>query len=86
MPLHLSDSSEAVKRRCLDLSRRWKHHYLSCEHLFLACCIEDHACEEWLAGRGFSIDDFEEHILDLVPTGDDKPIWDGIPESPCCGR
>lgn len=82
MPLHLSDASESVKRRALDLSRRWKHHYLSCEHLFLACCIEDHACEEWLSGRGFSIDDFEEHILDLVPTGDDKPIWDGIPESP----
>jgi ATP-dependent Clp protease ATP-binding subunit ClpC len=82
MPLHLSDSSEAVKRRSLDLSRRWKHHYLSCEHIFLACCIEDHACEEWLSGRGFSIDDFEEHILDLVPSGDDKPIWDGIPESP----
>ena len=82
MPLHLSDNAEAVKRRSLDLSRRWKHHYLSCEHLFLACCIEDHACEEWLSGRGFSIDDFEEHILDLVPTGDDKPIWDGIPESP----
>lgn len=82
MPLHLSDAAEAVKRRALDLSRRWKHHYLSCEHLFLACCIEDHACEEWLSGRGFSIDDFEEHILDLVPTGDDKPIWEGIPESP----
>jgi ATP-dependent Clp protease ATP-binding subunit ClpC len=82
MALHLSDSSESVKRRSMDLSRRWKHHYLSCEHLFLACCIEDHACEEWLTGRGFSIDDFEEHILDLVPTGDDKPIWEGIPESP----
>ena len=82
MPLHLSDSSEAVKKRALDLSRRWKHHYLSCEHLFLACCIEDHTCEEWLSNRGYSIDDFEEHILDLVPTGDDKPIWDGIPESP----
>jgi ATP-dependent Clp protease ATP-binding subunit ClpC len=82
MALHLSESSEAVKRRGMDLSRRWKHHYLSCEHLFLACCIEDSSCEEWLSGRGFSIDDFEEHILDLVPTGDDKPIWDGIPESP----
>lgn len=82
MALHLSESSESVKRRSLDLSRRWKHHYLSCEHLFLACCIEDTACEEWLSGRGFSIDDFEEHILDLVPTGDDKPIWEGVPESP----
>ena len=82
MPLHLSDTAEGVKRRAQDLSRRWKHHYLSCEHLFLACCIEDRACEEWLAGRGFSIDEFEEHTLDLVPSGDEKPIWDGIPESP----
>lgn len=82
MALHLSDGAEAVKRRAIDLSRRWKHHYLSCEHLFLACCIEDRACEDWLSGRGFSIDEFEEQILDLVPTGDDRPIWDGLPESP----
>ena len=82
MPLHLSDTAESVKRRAMDLSRRWKHHYLSCEHLFLACCIEDKTCEDWLSGRGFSIDEFEEHILDFVPTGDDKPIWEGVPESP----
>ena len=82
MPLHLSETAEVVKRRAMDLSRRWKHHYLSCEHLFLACCIEDKGCEDWLSGRGFSIDEFEEHILDFVPTGDDKPIWEGVPESP----
>lgn len=82
MPLHLSDSSESVKRRCVDLSRRWKHHYLSCEHLFLACCIEDPACERWLTDQGMTIDDFEEEILELVPMGDNNPIWEGLPESP----
>lgn len=82
MALHLSDTSERVKARARDLSAKWKHHYLSCEHYFLACCIEDPHCESWLAEQGFSIDEFEEHILDLVPVGDDKPIWEGIPESP----
>jgi ATP-dependent Clp protease ATP-binding subunit ClpC len=82
MALHLSDTAERVKARARDLSAKWKHHYLSCEHFFLACCIEDPGCEGWLAEQGFSIDEFEEHVLDLVPVGDDKPIWDGIPESP----
>ena len=82
MPLHLSDSSERVKARAQDLSAKWKHHYLSCEHFFLACCIEDPRCENWLAEHGFSIDEFEERVLELVPVGDDKPIWEGIPESP----
>lgn len=82
MPLHLSEQSELVRRRALDLTRRWKHHYLSCEHIFLGCCIEDRVCEQWLADRGFSIDDFEEHILDIVPTGDNNPIWEGVPETP----
>ena len=82
MPLHLSDTSETVKARARDLSKRWKHHYLSCEHFFLACCIEDSGCEGWLNDQGFSIDEFEEAIIDLVPIGDDKPIWEGMPESP----
>jgi ATP-dependent Clp protease ATP-binding subunit ClpC len=82
MALHLSESAERAKARARDLSSKWKHHYLSCEHLFLACCIEDAGCEGWLAEQGFSIDEFEEQVLDLVPLGDDKPIWDGIPESP----
>lgn len=82
MPLHLSENSEAVKARARDLSARWKHHYLSCEHYFLACCIEDSGCEGWLNDKGLSIDEFEEAVLDLVPVGDDKPIWDGVPESP----
>lgn len=82
MGLHLSETSELVKSRAVDLSRRWKHNYLSCEHYFLACCIEDQSCEDWLKGRGFSIEEFEEHILDLVPVGDDNPLWEGMPESP----
>ena len=82
MPLHLSETSEKVKARAQDLSAKWKHHYLSCEHFFLACCIEDPRCENWLAEHGFSIDEFEERVLELVPVGDDKPIWEGIPESP----
>ena len=49
MPLHLSETSEKVKVRAQDLSAKWKHHYLSCEHFFLACCIEDPRCENWLA-------------------------------------
>lgn len=82
MPLHFSDSAEAVKARAKDLSRRWKHHFLSCEHFFLACCIEDSRCENWLSDQGFSIEEFEEAVLDLVPIGDDKPAWEGLPESP----
>lgn len=82
MALHLSESAESVKARAADLSRRWKHHYISCEHIFLACCIEDSGCEGWLNDQGFSIEEFEEAIIDLVPMGDDKPIWDGLPESP----
>lgn len=82
MALHLSESSEHVKARARDLSRRWKHHYLSCEHYFLACCIEDSGCEGWLNDQGFSIEEFEEAVIELVPLGDDKPIWEGVPESP----
>lgn len=82
MALHLSETSEAVKARAFDLSSRWKHHYLSTEHYFLACCIEDSACEAWLVEQGFSIEEFEESVLDLVPIGDAKPIWEGVPESP----
>ena len=82
MGLHLSESSEAVKVRARDLSARWKHHYLSCEHYFLACCIEDSDCEHWLSAQGLSIEEFEEQVLELVPTGDDKPPWKGVPESP----
>lgn len=82
MALHLSETAERVKVRARDLSAKWKHHYLSCEHFFLACCIEDPRCENWLAERGLSIDEFEEQVLELVPVGDDKPIWEGVPESP----
>lgn len=82
MPLHYSDTSEAVRARAKDLSRRWKHHFLSCEHLFLACCIEDSGCEGWLSDHGFSIEEFEESVVDLVPVGDDRPLWEGMPESP----
>jgi len=82
MALHFSESAEAVKTRARDLSTRWRHQYLSCEHYFLACCIEDPECEGWLNEQGFSIEEFEEFILDLVPLGDEKPIWEGMPESP----
>lgn len=82
MPLHFSETSDAVKARAKDLSRRWKHHFLSCEHYFLACCIEDSGCEGWLTDHGFSIEEFEEAVIDLVPVGDDRPLWEGLPESP----
>ncbi len=48
----------------------------------MACCIEDRACEQWLSSKGLSIDELEEAILEIVPTGDDRPIWEGMPESP----
>jgi ATP-dependent Clp protease ATP-binding subunit ClpC len=80
--LHYSANAEAVEARASDLSARWKHHYLSCEHYFLACCIEDSGCEGWLNDRGFSIEEFEESIIELVPLGDDKPIWSGVPKTP----
>ena len=82
MALHFSKESEICKSRARDLSLRWKHHFLSCEHIFLACCIEDPKCETWLSDQGFSIEEFEECILDLIPLGDDTPIWNGMPESP----
>ncbi|MGE0493841.1 MAG: ATP-dependent Clp protease ATP-binding subunit [Vulcanimicrobiota bacterium] len=82
MALHLSDTSEQVKRRAMDLTRKWKHFFLSTEHYLCAACIEDPGCERWLTGQGLSIEDFEEAVLKLVPEGDETPIWEGIPESP----
>ena len=82
MALHLSDTSEQVKRRAIDLTRKWKHFFLSTEHYLCAACIEDPGCERWLTGQGLSIEDFEEAVLKLVPEGDETPIWEGIPESP----
>ncbi len=71
-----------MKQRAVDLTRKWKHFWLSTEHFFLAACIEDPECERFLQRKGMTIEDFEESVLKLLPEGDDTPIWEGIPESP----
>lgn len=82
MALHWSKSSEEVKTLAADLSRRWKHHYLSTEHFFYACCQVDGDCSRWLSRRGFQLPALEEEILRWVPEGDEVPIWEGMIESP----
>ena len=82
MALHWSERGEEVKKLAGDLSKRWKHHYLSTEHYFYACCQVDGECSRWLSRRGFSLATLEEDILRWVPEGDEVPIWDGMVESP----
>ena len=82
MALHWSQSSEEVKKFAAELSKRWKHHYLSTEHYLYACCQLDGECSRWLSRRGYQLPGLEEEILRWVPEGDEVPIWEGMIESP----
>lgn len=82
MPLHFSQASEKVRSLAAELSRRWKHHYLSTEHYFAAACRLDPAVSGALGRHGVTVEDLEAGILELVPEGDDRPLWEGMPESP----
>ncbi|HXE72331.1 MAG TPA: ATP-dependent Clp protease ATP-binding subunit, partial [Candidatus Nitrosotenuis sp.] len=80
--LHLSPASEQVKAAAIELCRQWRHHFLGVEHLFAAACRLDPACSASLSRRGLACESLEEQILDLEPPGDERPIWEGIPETP----
>jgi ATP-dependent Clp protease ATP-binding subunit ClpC len=82
MPLNPSENTERVRAQAIDLSRAWRHHYLGIEHLFAAACRLDGACGAALSGAGIPVSELEEAILELVPLGDEAPLWDGIPETP----
>ncbi|NMA28932.1 MAG: ATP-dependent Clp protease ATP-binding subunit [Burkholderiales bacterium] len=82
MPLNPSENTERVRAQAIDLSRAWRHHYLGIEHLFTAACRLDGACGAALSGVGIPVSEMEEAILELVPLGDETPLWDGIPETP----
>ena len=82
MPLHWSEASEEIKTTAIEISKRWKHHYLSTEHYLHSLCRVNSNCQEWLRRRGLSVAELEEDILRLVPEGDEVPLWEGINESP----
>jgi len=82
MPLNPSENTERVRAQAIDLSRAWRHHYLGIEHMFAAACRLDGTCGAALGGVGVPVSDLEAGILELVPPGDDIPLWDGIPETP----
>ncbi len=82
MGLHFSDTAERARVQATEVSKRWKHHYLSTEHWLYACCSADPACRSWLARRGLSLDQLEEEILKNVPEGDEVAPWEGMVESP----
>ncbi len=82
MPLNPSENTERVRAQAIDLSRAWRHHYLGIEHLFAAACRLDGACGATLGGFGVPVSELEEGILELVPPGDETPLWEGVPESP----
>ncbi len=82
MALHWSQGAEEVKKAAVELSKRWKHHYLSTEHFLYACCQVDGDCARWLARRNLALQNLEEDILAWVPEGDEVPIWEGMVESP----
>ncbi|MEW6278818.1 MAG: ATP-dependent Clp protease ATP-binding subunit, partial [Candidatus Eremiobacterota bacterium] len=82
MALHLSEASEQVASRAQELSQKWRHYFLSTEHYFAAAVQLDNFCRQWLASKGLDFPALEKEILELVPTGDDTPPWDGLPQSP----
>lgn len=82
MALHWSDRAEEARKVAGEMSRRWKHHYLSTEHFFYACCQVDGDCSRWLSRRGLDLARLEEEILRWVPEGDEVPIWEGVIEAP----
>ncbi|MBI3928028.1 MAG: ATP-dependent Clp protease ATP-binding subunit [Armatimonadetes bacterium] len=82
MALHLSESAERLKDKAIELTRKWKHFYLSTEHYFAAACHVDSACRAFLERKGLDLQGLEDEILDFVPEGDEVPIWEGIPETP----
>ncbi len=80
--MNLSENTERARAQALELSRTWKHHYLGVEHLFAAACRLDGACGAALGRAGVPVSELEAGILELVPPGDDVPLWEGVPETP----
>ncbi len=82
MGLHFSEEAEQLNDLAVKAQEPFFHHYISCEHFFLACLEVCGSCRGFLSRLDFTKDRFEEELLLLTPKGDAEPLWEGIVRTP----
>ncbi len=82
MPLLLSDTTESIREKARQICMRMGHFYLGCEHIFLAVLESEDWLSSFLEESGADPDEVATNISNICGPPDEKPMWEGIIETP----